>query len=212
MRFEAPDPLRVLIARRTRGTPKDGYRRVPRRARQRAGRVHPCLTPGSPFGPQTVVNRRDLPGHSHGTRAPEAATLQAVCDQVPSLRSACHAEGRGFESHQPLSKRPASAGLFRGSSRLVRLCRRVPQWVHVGRRAAGATQNKPVCRSVRLTARHAPWSSGAGSCGQKTDALALACSAVAAGPMVAKARRRPMARAAVSLRHERRRAARWLLD
>jgi hypothetical protein len=37
-----------------------------------------------------------------------------------------------------------------------------------------------------------------GHCEQKTDALTLACSAVAAGPMVAKARRRPMARAALA--------------
>jgi hypothetical protein len=35
--------------------------------------------------------------------------------------SACHAEGRGFESLQPLSKRPAFAGLFRCGSRLVPL-------------------------------------------------------------------------------------------
>jgi hypothetical protein len=84
-------------------------------------RVHPCLTPGSPFGPQTVVNRRELPGHGYGTRAPETATLQAVCDQVPPSRSACHAEGRGFESHQPLRKRPAFAGLFRVRSWIVRL-------------------------------------------------------------------------------------------
>jgi hypothetical protein len=38
-------------------------------------------------------------------------------------RSACHAEGRGFESLQPLRKRAAFAGLFRGRSRLVRLRR-----------------------------------------------------------------------------------------
>jgi hypothetical protein len=34
------------------------------------------------------------------------------------MRPACHAEGRGFESLQPLRKRPAFAGLFCWSSRL----------------------------------------------------------------------------------------------
>jgi hypothetical protein len=37
--------------------------------------------------------------------------------------SACHAEGRGFESLQPLPKRSAFAGLFRRGSRQVRLRR-----------------------------------------------------------------------------------------
>jgi hypothetical protein len=45
---------------------------------------------------------------------------------IGAARSACHAEGRGFESHQPLPRRPAFAGLFRGSRRLVRVRRRAP--------------------------------------------------------------------------------------
>jgi hypothetical protein len=39
----------------------------------------------------------------------------------PPPSSSCHAEGRGFESLQPLPRRPAFKGLFRGRSRLVRL-------------------------------------------------------------------------------------------
>jgi hypothetical protein len=44
--------------------------------------------------------------------------------------TACHAEGRGFESLQPLPKRPSFPGLFRLGSRLVRLRRRtiIGQW------------------------------------------------------------------------------------
>ena len=64
-------------------------------------------------------NRRTTPTHEN----------PRVCRGYPrrtgTIRSACHAEGRGFESHQPLRKRPAFAGLFRGRSRLVRLRRRV---------------------------------------------------------------------------------------
>lgn len=52
-----------------------------------------------------------------------------------------HAEGRGFESHQPLPRRPAFAGLFCGGSRLVRLRRRVPHWVAAASRQRGASES-----------------------------------------------------------------------
>jgi hypothetical protein len=51
----------------------------------------------------------------------EARTLQGFPGALGIPRSACHAEGRGFESLQPLRKRPAFAGLFGLGSRLVRL-------------------------------------------------------------------------------------------
>jgi hypothetical protein len=51
----------------------------------------------------------------------ETAVCRHIVAPTPPPRSDCHAEGRGFESHQPLSKRPAFAGLFCGRSRLVRL-------------------------------------------------------------------------------------------
>ena len=51
----------------------------------------------------------------------ETRILQDFLGTLGIPRSACHAEGRGFESHQPLSKRPAFAGLFRLRSRVVRL-------------------------------------------------------------------------------------------
>jgi hypothetical protein len=40
--------------------------------------------------------------------------------------------------------------LFRARSRLVRLHRRAPKWVPGGQRAAGGSQNKPVCRQFLM--------------------------------------------------------------
>jgi hypothetical protein len=63
-------------------------------------------------------------------------------------RTACHAEGRGFESHQTLFKRPAFAGLFCVRSRLVRL-RRVGLTPDSPRGPSSAFQGKrPVCRPI----------------------------------------------------------------
>jgi hypothetical protein len=42
----------------------------------------------------------------------EAIDFQVFRDDPWPIASACHAEGRGFESLQPLSRRPAFAGLF----------------------------------------------------------------------------------------------------
>jgi hypothetical protein len=53
----------------------------------------------------------------------ETRILQDFLGTLGIPRSACHAKGRGFESLQPLSRRPAFAGLLRWGSRHVRLCR-----------------------------------------------------------------------------------------
>jgi hypothetical protein len=55
-------------------------------------------------------------GHALVPRVPPPLNLDVGLDpdhHGGTTRSACHAEGRGFESHQPLSRRPAFAGLFR---------------------------------------------------------------------------------------------------
>ena len=57
------------------------------------------------------------------TDSSETAPFQDFPGTLGISRPACHAEGRGFESLQPLQKRPAFAGLFRVRSRLVRLRR-----------------------------------------------------------------------------------------
>jgi hypothetical protein len=68
------------------------------------------------------VNTRGTPGNRRTTTTREnPCVCRGYRCRTGNTRSACHAEGRGFESLQPLSKRPAFAGLFRGRSRLVRL-------------------------------------------------------------------------------------------
>jgi hypothetical protein len=61
--------------------------------------------------------------------------------------SACHAEGRGFESLQPLRKSPAFASLFRAPSRLVRLRRRVNERVS---RPKTLEAVRPECAESRI--------------------------------------------------------------
>jgi hypothetical protein len=68
------------------------------------------ITPRSSFSPQTSGNRREIPDTRRVVRQREATRLQAVCGWTPPPPSACHAEGRGFESHQPLWRSPANAG------------------------------------------------------------------------------------------------------
>jgi DNA-binding XRE family transcriptional regulator len=60
------------------------------------------ITPRSSFSPQTSGNRREIPDTRRVVRQREATRLQAVCGWTPPPPSACHAEGRGFESLQPL--------------------------------------------------------------------------------------------------------------
>jgi hypothetical protein len=74
----------------------------------------------------------------------------------PPARSACHAEGRGFESLQPLSKRPAFAGLFRCGSRLVPLhpVGLIPESRRADRRPFQGTP--PVCRTILVRPNRSP--------------------------------------------------------
>ena len=84
---------------------------------------------------------RPFAGHSCGTGV---------------ARSACHAEGRGFESLQPLRKTPAFAGLFDVRSRLVRL-RRVgltPDSPRADRRPF--QEKRPVCRPILVRPNRSP--------------------------------------------------------
>jgi hypothetical protein len=81
----------------------------------------------------------------------EIAVLQAFLKTLRIPRSACHAEGRGFESLQPLLRRPAFAGLFRVISRLMRLRSwglKADWW---GRPNVGALRKTPVCRHFVTT-------------------------------------------------------------
>jgi hypothetical protein len=65
-----------------------------------------------------------------------------------------HAEGRGFESLQPLWKRPAFAGRFRCSSRVVRLRHRTMTGQSCPRRLADAVGR---CSLAGDSERPAPW-------------------------------------------------------
>jgi hypothetical protein len=77
--------------------------------------------PESGFSPETpAISRHKLESIADAYGS-ETRILQGFLETLGIPRSACHAEGRGFESLQPLRKRPAFAGLFRWSSRLVRL-------------------------------------------------------------------------------------------
>jgi mono/diheme cytochrome c family protein len=75
---------------------------------------------GSSFGPQTAANWRHFEDEHAQRAAQKTGRLQAIGAACRQACAACHAEGRGFESLQPLSERPAFAGLIRGRSRLVR--------------------------------------------------------------------------------------------
>src|SRR5215207_1343652 len=68
--------------------------------------------------------------------------------------TACHAEGRGFESLQPLQKRPAFARLFRCSSRAVRMRHRTMTGQSCPRRLADAAGR---CSLADDSERPAPW-------------------------------------------------------
>ena len=119
--------FRSAIARRS------GAARTPTDARSREGsaktnrplvaspaaiRIAHCpfivLTPG--ISAQFLERKRAV-------QASGNADLQAFLDPRCRRSTACHAEGRGFESLQPLRKRPVFAGLFCVRSRLVRLRR-----------------------------------------------------------------------------------------
>ena len=80
----------------------------------------------------------------------EVVRLQAFCGPMTDPSTACHAEGRGFESHQPLRGGLRFAGLFRLGSRLVRLRRvgLIPDSRRADRFRLGG--KRPVCRRFCL--------------------------------------------------------------
>ena len=89
-------------------------------------------------------------------RPADTADLQAFRDDLRGGATACHAEGRGFESLQPLPKRPAFAGLFRLGSRLVPLHRAglIPDSRLDDRRRFQA--KRPVCRPILACSNRSP--------------------------------------------------------
>jgi hypothetical protein len=102
---------------------------------------------GCPFGAQTPVVSRGKPWNPRqclSARKPLVSSDFAYGIGVAG--SSCHAEGRGFESLQPLRKRPAFAGLFRGRSRLVRLRPAGPKPDPRQRRRGFGSKNMAVCR------------------------------------------------------------------
>jgi hypothetical protein len=120
-------PSRARPARRRH--PSQALARQPVRARRAH---HRAAAPGRTDLPATAPitvclphrgARRERPRRPHsvapmseqsgGTeRLPEVVRLQAFCGPMTDRSTACHAEGRGFESLQPLPKRLAFAGLF----------------------------------------------------------------------------------------------------
>src|SRR5207248_2111467 len=65
-------------------------------------------------------NRPELPGNRRESRGAERtmesaasrSTTKAATLSKPEPRHACHAEGRGFESHHPLFEKPRTGGVF----------------------------------------------------------------------------------------------------
>ena len=76
--------------------------------------------------PEFDPNQPDVGGHRNGQKVPYCRPNVRCCD-VGGW--ACHAEGRGFESLQPLSEKPRSSGVFCVSGRR---CHRHPGGNNVG--------------------------------------------------------------------------------
>jgi hypothetical protein len=71
----------------------------PRSTNHRLGQL------GYTFGPQTPVISRRIPGNRGPRPRPEKPSIcRDILVQLRAAASACHAEGRGFESHQPLQE------------------------------------------------------------------------------------------------------------
>jgi hypothetical protein len=83
-------------------------------------RTSPPSSPGQAgaqhLGARSVPKPQWFPGETRGIETDAQAPITARCSGYPQgagmMRSACHAEGRGFESHQPLSKKPCICGAF----------------------------------------------------------------------------------------------------
>jgi hypothetical protein len=96
-------------------------------------------------------NPRDLPVSTGRVREPSIARVRHLQGCSPGLgaaRSACHAEGRGFESLQPLSENLCFAGVFCCGSRLVPLrpVGLIPDSRPADRRRLQG--KRPVCRPI----------------------------------------------------------------
>jgi hypothetical protein len=109
--------------------------------------------------PVGCLKPRELPVKAVESPDPAHTREPRVCREYArrtgNTRSACHAEGRGFESLQPLRRRPAFAGLFRGRSRLVRLRRRAPNRHPAAKRGGCASEQArlqafPMTRTIDL--------------------------------------------------------------
>ena len=112
---------------------------------------------GCPFGAQTPVVSRGKPWNPRPhllARKPPVSSDFA--HGIRAAGSACHAEGRGFESLQPLLRRPAIAGLLCVRSRLVRLRRvgLIPDSRSADRRPF--QRKPPVCRPILVRPNPSP--------------------------------------------------------
>ena len=122
------------------------------------------------------VNRRQLLGYRRARLIAEGGCLQALPPYAPRVRASCHAEGRGFESHQPLSKRPAFEAVARtlneaaGSflrvvpkSVIAFVSRGMPvPWVVTPSRSGGHLRDRAATLLRRLCATASPGSDGLG--------------------------------------------------
>jgi len=92
--------------------------------------------------PLRCLKARELPGNAgesqNDTHTREPMGLQEYPRRTGNVRAACHAEGRGFESLQPLSKRPCICRPFSWRSRPVRRRRRTMTGQSCPRRLADA--------------------------------------------------------------------------
>ena len=76
--------------------------------------------PESVFSPETLDKQRQMSDIPVRVASPRTRFQSGNRRLSRVSASACRAEGRGFESLQPLRKRPPFASLSRGGSRLVR--------------------------------------------------------------------------------------------
>ena len=86
------------------GTRSDGERCRDDRWSMTASLSFPCLNP---------CDFAAIPGIPSSASWPRIVDLQAFRDVLDEGATACHAEGRGFESHQPLLRKPALRAGFR---------------------------------------------------------------------------------------------------
>ena len=124
--------------------------------------------PGYPLGTHTPVNSRCKPGNRPPIGPPENPL---VCREIPrqrgTSRSACHAEGRGFESLQPLGRKLRGCGAFRASGVAASVAGKGLGGPTTSAQSTADTRSKPIRRRI--------WATGAGSTagGPRTRACAV---------------------------------------